>query len=61
MDPVPALVPIFMIAMSMLSKLAYRAGMLSKDKTVEIHLWSSDGMIHTIVCEGGTRMSCSAW
>ena len=39
MDPVPALVPIFMIAMSMLSKLAYRAGMLSKDKTVEIRLW----------------------
>ena len=39
MDPVPALVPIFMIAMSMLSKLEYRAGMLSKDKTVEIRLW----------------------
>jgi len=39
MDPVPALVPIFKIAMSMLSKLAYRAGMLSKDKTVEIRLW----------------------
>ena len=39
MDPVPALVPISKIAMSMLSKLAYRAGMLSKDKTVEIRLW----------------------
>ena len=39
MDPVPALVPIYKIAMSMLSKLAYRAGMLSKDKTVEIRLW----------------------
>jgi hypothetical protein len=39
MDPVPALVPIFMIAMSMLSKLAYRAGMLSKDNTVETRLW----------------------
>ena len=39
MDPVQALPPIFKIAMSMLSKLEYRAGMLSKDKTVEIRLW----------------------
>ncbi len=39
MDPVQALPPISKIAMSMLSKLEYRAGMLSKDKTVEIHLW----------------------